>query len=68
MISVKGASNITIAITNDGAFNNTYELYDNVCKKALPDMRVNAHEKAFMIHAVVKYRQIATGATPSRTE
>ena len=35
---------VTITLRNAGSFDNTYELFDNVCKQALPDRVIQAHQ------------------------
>ena len=46
IVGVRGAANVTVTVTNDGSFDNTYEIFDNVCQRALPDIPVAAHGKA----------------------
>src|SRR5258707_1219496 len=36
-------SSVTVTLRNAGAFDSTYELYDNVCATALPDVSIPAH-------------------------
>ena|SRR5947209_2904218 len=40
------AGTVTITLRNAGAFDNTYELFDNVCNQALPAVPIPAHGTA----------------------
>jgi len=42
--SVTGGKQGTITLRNAGSFDNTYELFDNVCNQALPDRVIQAHK------------------------
>lgn len=35
---------VNITLRNAGSFDNTYELFDNVCNQALPDRTIAAHQ------------------------
>lgn len=42
---VRATSRINVQVTNDSAFSNTYQLFDNVCNQAMSPIGLSAHGK-----------------------
>ena len=50
---------IVITVTNDGSFDNTYELYDNNCNKALSDITVASHGNTSLVRSIGSFYAVA---------
>ena len=42
----RASATINVIVTNDSAFDNAYELFDNVCNQALAQLSLKAHGQA----------------------